>query len=256
MEASPSPLDFSDFEPEGYSSCQVDLPPGLSPEDYLRFAKEDLASDSTHRGAINALGNIKRAVHLQVELLGKVLGAEKLPSRDRRCFADRLEFCERCGCVGGRILERLNRIRNEVEHEYSCPDREKVEDYLDVANLFLASTERLLLRFPSEVELSNYDLILDIYPSRRVTIRMKPESGRVDIETYFLRGDPNDFRTEVAAKIRGLGWNSDLKLGSEILEQAYRQFVVPAMNHQSFSYAASQDQDYCAWVSLAIRKTT
>ena len=46
---------------------------GPEPYQYLEFAKADIMS-SDERGAINALGNAKRAVHLTIESFLKILG--------------------------------------------------------------------------------------------------------------------------------------------------------------------------------------
>lgn len=74
-------------------------------------------------------------------------------SRSRSTFYYRLEFCKSCGIVGPRILRKLNRVRNAVEHEYYVPSQSEVEDFIDVVELFLAATDRYLKNFPKEIEL-------------------------------------------------------------------------------------------------------
>ncbi len=39
-------------------------------------------------------------------------------------------------------------MRNYLEHEYKCPEQERVEDAIDVANLFVISLDRALHSFP------------------------------------------------------------------------------------------------------------
>lgn len=46
---------------------------GPDPLDYLEYAKRDLTTPDT-RGAINALGNAKRAIHLSIDALLKLWG--------------------------------------------------------------------------------------------------------------------------------------------------------------------------------------
>src|SRR5262245_40283381 len=46
------------------------------------------------------------------------------------------------GVIAPRILSKINRHRNELEHEYTCPDPDSVEDFVDVVALFLEATRK------------------------------------------------------------------------------------------------------------------
>jgi hypothetical protein len=146
----PSPQDYSNLEVGSYTSEKIPIPDGPSPRSYLDFAVEDLAG-SSERSRVNALSNAKRALHFQVELIAGAYGFQRMSKRTS--FYEKLEFCKRCGIVGPRILNKLNKVRNAVEHDYYIPTQAEVEDFVDVVELFLFGTDRFLTRFPADVEI-------------------------------------------------------------------------------------------------------
>ncbi|MBS9866935.1 hypothetical protein J4H18_23100 [Vibrio alginolyticus] len=155
-------MELSSILPELYSELREDyspswyklsLPTGLLPSDYLKFANKDIESNDEPRCLVNALSNAKRALHYQVEILTDAFGIEHLPKQGKNInFPTRLRFFDKCGIVSPRILSKLNKVRNAVEHDYYIPTRDEVEDYIDVVELFLAATERFFYQFPSDVE--------------------------------------------------------------------------------------------------------
>lgn len=120
------------------------------PSTYLQYAADDLRDPDSERTRINALGNAKRALHLQVERLSDVLGFARWRPNDlgMRGFPRRLKFAELCGTITPRILDKVNRLRNAMEHEYATPNRELVEDYVDVVELYVGASDRFVTSFP------------------------------------------------------------------------------------------------------------
>lgn len=116
------------------------------PENYLRFANQDISEPDSPRTRINSLGNAKRALHMQVDLLSDALGFQRWPAR-RSGFPARLQFLGRFGLVTPRIVAKVNGLRNRVEHDYHIPDREVVEDYIDVVGLYLDATDKQVRSF-------------------------------------------------------------------------------------------------------------
>lgn len=121
----------------------------LSAEDYLSFAENDLRDGRTARHLVNALSNIKKALHIRLEDVCLGFGARDL---DRlKNFPGLINYARECGLVAPRVLDRLNAMRNAVEHDYILPTEPDVETFLDVAHLFLAATDRWVSRRPCEV---------------------------------------------------------------------------------------------------------
>lgn len=142
-----------------YSS--IELNENITPQDYLKFAIQDFNSGQGDRSNVNAFANAKRAIHLQTDIISKAFGIDRLPEKHRDSFPKKISFCEKCGIVGGRILTKLNKIRNKIEHEYYLPQNDEVENIIDVVELFLAATARFISLFPSDIE-----------------VELKPQEGR------------------------------------------------------------------------------
>lgn len=110
----------------------------ISAEQYLKFAENDLLDGESERHLVNALTNAKRALHLRMEDVCHGFGFASFGGA--RSFPRMVEYISRVGVTAPRILNRLNQLRNQVEHEYLIPSRSEVETFIDVASLFVAST--------------------------------------------------------------------------------------------------------------------
>lgn len=128
------PLDSLEFESE------------YLPFEYLEFARQDLDAGEDIRNIINAVGNAKRALHLQVETICTGYGY-KSKSRD---FPPKLNFLRDIGIVAPKVLEKLNKIRNRIEHDYYSPTIDEANDFIDVVELFLYATLSFIAVFPEE----------------------------------------------------------------------------------------------------------
>jgi len=119
----------------------------ITPAQYLQYAIRDL-DDKSGRGAINALGNAKRALHLIVDSL---LNAYGLLSQNHKVgFPAKLELIDAAGLFSLSILGTLNLERNVMEHEYRVPDQATVQEMVDVGRLLLLATRRMGEHVPYE----------------------------------------------------------------------------------------------------------
>jgi hypothetical protein len=130
----------------------------ISAERYLDFAEDDLADGGSERNLVNALTNAKRALHLRMEDV--CLGFGFASNGGTRSFPRMVEYISSIGVTAPRILNRLNALRNQVEHEYLIPNRSEVETFIDVTSLFVASTQRWINRQPSDIEI-HQEVIVD-----------------------------------------------------------------------------------------------
>lgn len=153
-------MKITDFKPEhlleysdGLASYDwISYGPGTSPSAYLEFARKDFEESDGERSLINAVGNAKRAFHKSVEILCENLGFELIHKRKKLGFDIKLNHIAKCGILSARILSKLNKTRNKVEHDYYIPTLVEVENYLDIVELFLFAMGRVLERFPTEIE--------------------------------------------------------------------------------------------------------
>jgi hypothetical protein len=117
-----------------YACLAVLNPNGPEPLTYLEYAKADISTGDL-RGAINALSNAKRAVHLIVENFLQILGLENAYSRAN--FPTKLEVFQQLDAFPTRMIDSLNQKRNIVEHEYANVELDEVAGFLDIAEMFL-----------------------------------------------------------------------------------------------------------------------
>ncbi len=123
-----------------------------NPKDFLSFAKKDLASDCSHN-TVNALSNIKRAIHCQVDTILMAFHLYEKAQKKEWSFPKRIECLNTIGIVSPKVLERINRKRNLLEHEYELPEKDSVEDAHDIAILFMMHTNHYLDNRPCIINL-------------------------------------------------------------------------------------------------------
>jgi len=142
-----------------------------------------LESGSETRNIINAIGNAKRALHLQVETICVGYGY-KSKSKD---FPPKLSFLKDLGIVAPKIIEKLNRIRNRIEHEYYCPNLDETNDFIDVVELFLYATFDFIAIFPDETifEIGDGDNSKEAHTNtglpEHIRIEIKKNAGKLSV---------------------------------------------------------------------------
>lgn len=126
--------EWKEYEFEGKAFESLGYKTELRPSQYIEFANTDLET-SYHHSRINALANAKRAVDCQVDNLISAFGLKK-----SRHFPQRIEDISSLGLVAPRIIRKVVKLRNKLEHEYYNPTEEEVEDSIDIAHLFVSAT--------------------------------------------------------------------------------------------------------------------
>ncbi|MCQ9041490.1 hypothetical protein H2C98_08315 [Vibrio parahaemolyticus] len=177
----PIPSYYSDFDPDfTFTSRNVESRGDRSAKQYLEFAISDFEGDDSDRGRINAFSNAKRALHLQVETLANLFGFDASRKKNRKhiSFPGYIAFIEKCGIVTPRILTKLNRVRNAVEHSYYTPSADETENFIDVVELFLAATDRAIYQFPLDIEFLPMSVLVDDIPNISL-ISLEPFSGKL-----------------------------------------------------------------------------
>lgn len=151
-------LTFSRIEDnwfDGYTTSWLGYPDGVNQNNYLEFAESDLADGPGTRHLINAVSNAKRALHMEVETLSDEYGYS-IVGKKFNSFRLRLEFLSTAGFFQKpRLLAKLNKLRNVVEHDYYIPTVDEAENFVDVVGLFIDAMKRHRQRRPCEVEMFN-----------------------------------------------------------------------------------------------------
>ncbi len=129
----------------------------ISPQDFIKYAEIDLSSDYEHN-IINALSNSKRALDCQLDTLMVAFGYYKKSQKEFWNFPKKLTLISDLGILAPRVLSKINTQRNLLEHQFIKPVKDQVEDFLDIAMLFIASTDRYSLKFITHLTFRNKEL--------------------------------------------------------------------------------------------------
>ena len=237
MQPSLNPKDWQSLEIDSCRFDTVKLESSTCPRDYLDFANQDLDSQDSARSRANATSNAKRALHFQVDLLAEAFGFQK--TNAKKNFPNKLEFCGRCGIVAPRILKKLNALRNTLEHEYYIPNRAEAEDFVDVVCLFLAATDQILLKFPSEFSLFSKDKDQNW---KLCGARLDPGSGIIVLEFWETIGRA-EFQAAAESEKKGFEEYENFGDSYVVLGTEYRRV-------QNISVSVSEGEPYFEWLTF------
>lgn len=202
--------DFREVHVVSFGTDNVETDFQVRPADFLNFARHDLKDQSEHH-LINTISNIKRSIECQIDSLLVGFGLFGKSKDERWSFPTKADHLNNVGVISPPLLNKINRIRNLVEHEYQRPNDEKVEDAFDVATLFLESSGRFLnsvchelivthisdkdsfviqLDYKKEMimlgEAFQYALINnDMFPDRPIGVTKQITSDSVEYEEYL-----------------------------------------------------------------------
>lgn len=138
---------------DGYTTSWLGYSDGINQNDYLQFAEDDLNDGQSDRHLINAVSNAKRALHMEVETLSNAYGVNAAVKKFGS-FPQRLAFLSKAGFFAKpRLLAKLNKLRNIVEHEYHIPKLEDTENFVDIVDLFVNAMQKHRQRYPYEIDM-------------------------------------------------------------------------------------------------------
>jgi len=123
-----------------YERCafrDFSFPYEVTPHGYLREAEDSLARMSKG-GDRDAIANAKRGIDCQIEAVIETFGLQVGGG-----FPSRVAAIRKLGLVAPRILEKINKVRNSIEHDFINPSREQAEMTVDTALLFVELTHRV-----------------------------------------------------------------------------------------------------------------
>ncbi|WMW25116.1 hypothetical protein RE474_13690 [Methanolobus sediminis] len=120
-----------------------EIPFSIKPDEFLHYAECNLNENTPH-GLLDCLSNTKRAIECQIDSLLMYLCLYSMAKKKNLGFPAKIEILNDMGILSPRILTKINKTRNLLEHSYQIPDKEKVEDALDIAYLFIQNTGRYL----------------------------------------------------------------------------------------------------------------
>jgi len=196
-------LERDDLTSSSIYSGILKLPFDVKPDQFLEFATVDFDENSAH-SRVNALSNIKRAIDCRMDSLLCVFGLYSKSRKEDWGFPKKVEILSTVGVVAPGILMRINKERNKLEHAFRIPKHKEVEDFLDVARLFLSATEILVNREVKEIQLSAEEM----EPKRRYhSIDLRPHL------TIYLDVRKGTFKLALVADPKPPQVSSEVKVG-------------------------------------------
>ncbi len=242
-------LDLARLDIERDSGSILNYDFEINSDKFLKIAEIDLANSNTH-GLVNALSNAKRAIDCQTD---KVLACFGLLSR--RNFPQKMDLLRSMGIVAPRIVTKVVKARNYLEHEYIVPEQEQVEDAIDIANLFVISLDRALHFFPDHYILGTvvegvYDDVNDPFMDKTISIRFDEENPRYILTGYIYHDptiEPRKKRVEIGQSIimpKDKGFVEIVKSSLEI-ERNVGDLVVSAKDISSLRVFSAPKQNPC-----------
>lgn len=174
------------------SRCAVSLGGGgftlveleTSPVEFLTLAEEDLQRGGLS-ALVNATTNAKRAIVSQIDQLLISLGYDSISFEIPR----KIDKLKGLGLLAPRLLKKVVKMRNILEHEYRKPKLSEVEEALDIATLFVLSSSVMFIPFDDVLEFSLYKASNKNTPVKQVTVGLAREAGRVFYTAYAYEGD-------------------------------------------------------------------
>ncbi len=130
-------------------SIQIEPELEILPGDFIEYAEQDLLKKD-NRSMINALSNAKRAIDCKTDMIMQSL---RIPLKKLKM--NKFEVLNELGILAPRIIEKIRKARNILEHEYKLPSYDVVSDAIDIAILYDAAAQQLFRSFPEMVHLVN-----------------------------------------------------------------------------------------------------
>lgn len=103
----------------------------ISPDEFLEFADNALALE-TKEGIVNAVSNLKRALDCQMDMFFESINLKSIFDKKNLKFEKKTQFLADIGLMQNRTINKLNSMRNKMEHEYKIPDISDLHTYYEL----------------------------------------------------------------------------------------------------------------------------
>ena len=200
----------------------------ISAKEFLTFAKSDF-KDNDEKGFINAISNAKRAISNRMDELIKLSCLQKISSKNRWNSPTKMDKLSAIGIFAPGLLQRkITSMRNLLEHEYIKPkNSQEVGDVIDIAELFLASTEKYIeFGLLGAIYLIGRTYVIFNIISNKLEIYTKKQEEIIDLSQI----DENDL-IDLAKELTNLKTNE--KPYSHCGDQSWDDFYSAVNKHQN-----------------------
>lgn len=121
-----------DIQIDGASSIDIKYPLyEITPKDFLKYAEEDLSLES-EKGKIGVISNLKRALDCQLDIFFETINIKRIFDKNNLKFERKTQFLADIGILPNKAINKLNKIRNKMEHDYVIPELEDLDVYFEL----------------------------------------------------------------------------------------------------------------------------
>lgn len=125
-------LQADDIECDASCGSDMNIPIyEISAEEFLGFAESAIAA-GTKEGLINAVSNLKRALDCEMDLFFESINLKKIFSKNNLKFEKKTQFLADIGLFPIQSINKLNLMRNKMEHEYRQPEISDLYAYYEL----------------------------------------------------------------------------------------------------------------------------
>lgn len=167
------------------------------------YVISEFIMQGTHKGEFIGIKPTIRNSLLQGLILIKYC-LKAYTDKKKMAIPNKIDLLNRLGIIAPRILRKINKVRNTMEHDFYCPGIDEVQDFADVILLFISYTDKYLFETKKECELIDDEsqfycipefdrdeqkIIVDVRGSLQGTQTITFEAGNENLELFieFLR---------------------------------------------------------------------
>lgn len=146
-------LQCDEFVVEGATGMTFDIPSyEITPKDFLRYAQIDLHENNT-KGKVGVISNLKRALDCELDMFFEAINLKGIFNKYNLKFERKTQFLSDIGMFPNKSVNKLNQIRNRMEHQFTIPSVDDLEVYYELIwNIIEIVNLNLQLMTMGEVE--------------------------------------------------------------------------------------------------------
>ncbi|WP_395549410.1 MULTISPECIES: hypothetical protein [unclassified Lacrimispora] len=103
----------------------------ITPTEFLDIAETGLNSN-TLSDKVNTVSNLKRAIDCQIDIFLESINLKKIFHKNNLKFEQKTKFLSDIGILSPKSINKLNSIRNKLEHEYKVPTIGDLQVYYEL----------------------------------------------------------------------------------------------------------------------------
>lgn len=125
-------LRTDEIERDVSSGSDINIPIyDISSEEFLDFAENAIASE-TKEGIVNAISNLKRALDCEMDKFFESINVKRIFDKKNLKFEKKSQFLADIGVFPIQTINKLNFMRNKLEHEYKTPEIDDLYTYYEL----------------------------------------------------------------------------------------------------------------------------